>query len=180
MTARKLEKLCGKCNTEKSLIEFGNKVTAKDGKQLWCTLCANAYYRKWRLLNKNKSKPLEEKSFKNFYSTVHGRAVHMYNNMRTRTKKNDTSFDLTVEWIENKLLTGICEVTGIPFVIKENGGKGHKTNSFSPSIDRISQTGPYTQDNCQITCWIYNRAKGAFPIEDLQRMMIAIVNKSSN
>ena len=112
--------------------------------------------------------------FNKYYCTTKGRARHMLNNATQRAKRNGIELSITHEWIEDKLISGICEVTGIPFVFQENDGKGHHFNSFSPSIDRLDQSGPYSPDNCQVTCWIYNRAKGAFPIEDLRLMMDSI------
>lgn len=118
-----------------------------------------------------------EKSFKKFYCTLNGRATHMLNNCKNRAKKHNLPFDLDKEFILNKLEAGVCEITGIPFEIKINGGKGHKDNSFSPSVDRKDNTKGYTKDNIQIVCWIYNRAKGAFPIEDLEKIINALKNK---
>lgn len=165
--------LCPKCNTDKTEDEFGNKKTRKSKKQLWCKKCCYEYAQSWRVKNKDKSQPIEINQFKRFYASIHGRAVHMLNNLRARAKRNDIECNISIEWIEDKLNNGACEVTGIPFVLKCNQGKGHRTNSFSPSIDRINQTGPYTEDNCEMTCWIYNRAKGAFPLADLIIMMEA-------
>ena len=163
--------LCTRCNTDKAEDEFGNKKTRKSGKQVWCKLCTSTYYNKWRIDNKSISKPLEIKQFNKFYTSIHGRAVHMLNNLRARAKRNDIECNISIEWIEGRLNKGTCEATGLPFILKTNQGKGHRTNSFSPSIDRIDQTGPYTESNCEMTCWIYNRAKGAFPLADLIIMM---------
>ncbi len=165
--------LCPKCNTDKTEDEFGNKKTRKSGKQIWCKLCTQKYYNEWRVNNREKSKPLEIKQFNTFYTSTHGRAVHMLNNLRARAKRNNIECNIPIKWIEDRLMTGTCEVTGLPFVLKTNQGKGHRTNSFSPSIDRIDQAGPYTEANCEMTCWIYNRAKGAFPLADLIIMMEA-------
>lgn len=172
-------KFCSKCISEKSLDDFGNNKDANDGKQLWCKNCTNDYYSTWRKKNKEASGPQERKQFKKFYATVHGRAVHMLNNARARAKRSGIEFTLDVVWVENKLIDGMCEVTKIPFILQENGGKGHRINSFSPSIDRIDQIGAYTPDNCQMTCWIYNRAKGAFPLDDLHRMVSAMNQATS-
>lgn len=166
MSVKKTSKLCGRCSITKPLVDFGEKVTAKDGKQIWCKECTREYYNKWRKSNRNKAKRLEEQSFGRFYTTIHGRAVHMLNNAKRRAKQKGLECELDVNWIEERLMNGLCEVTGIPLIIAENGGKGHVANSFSPSIDRIEQNGPYSKSNCRITCWIYNRARGAFPPHD--------------
>ena len=173
-------KLCSRCNTTKPLLEFGRKKTSKDGLQLWCSDCTKLYYNKWRKSNKELSSTNEAKSFKRFYGSVHGRAVHMHNNMRARAKRNGVDCSITIPWIESKLEHGKCEITQLPFVFKEGTGKGHRDNSFSPSIERIDPTGPYSEDNCQITCWIYNRAKGAFPLADLITMVNALANQRAS
>lgn len=174
MTTTKIDRLCKRCNTVKLIAEFGDNKSKDTKKQAWCKDCTNAYYKAWRTANRNKSKPVEEKQFETFYTTLHGRAVHMINNMRRRAKVKNLHVDIDVDWVESKLIVGVCEVTGIPFDIKVNGGKGHKTNSFSPSIDRIQQDGPYTKDNCRVTCWIYNRARGSFPPADFDIMLNAL------
>lgn len=171
-------KHCSRCKETKSINFFGTKKTSKDGLQLWCSECTNTYYRKWRKTNTSISSVNEKNSFKKYYGTLHGRAVHMHNNMRARAKRNGIQHDISIEWIETRLQSGVCEVTGIPFVFKESTGKGHRENSFSPSLERIDPTGPYSEDNCQITCWIYNRAKGAFPLADLITLVNALAEKT--
>ncbi len=119
-----------------------------------------------------------EARFHNFYATIKGRTGHMLNNARARAKRKHLPCDLDYQFLANKLTAGYCEVTGLPFVIKSHNGKGHRTNSFSPSVDRIDNTKGYTKDNVRMVVWIYNRAKGAFPINDLLVMLQALNNKS--
>ena len=45
-----------------------------------------------------------------------------------------------------------CLRTGIPFEAK---------GPFAPSVDRIDSNLPYTEDNIQVVCWIYNRCKNS-------------------
>ena len=69
---------------------------------------------------------------------------------------------LTVEWIEQRLLQGVCEVTGIAFEMKGD------RRPFMPSIDRIDSGKGYTPDNCRVVLWIINAAKQALPEDDFQ------------
>jgi hypothetical protein len=136
------------------------------------------YHNTWRKKHgEEHAKVIEYRQFSNYYVTAKGRAAHMLNNARARAKHNGVNCTLTREWIQERLERGICEVTSIPFVLQMNGGRGHNVNSFSPSVDRIIQHGDYSPENCRLTCWIYNRARGAFPPNDLDRMIDALKSR---
>lgn len=79
-------------------------------------------------------------------------------------------------WLVGKLERGVCEVTGIPFEIEFNGGR--VARPFTPSLDRIDPSKPYTEDNTQVVCWIYNRAKGVNDHSAVVTLAEAIVNGS--
>jgi hypothetical protein len=92
---------------------------------------------------------------------------------RERARKHDVPFDLSLEWVLEKLQQGICEVTHIPFVFEV------KHSIFAPSIDRRVSSLGYTSDNCRLVIFGYNAAKGAGSDEEVRQMAAAIIHRST-
>jgi hypothetical protein len=101
--------------------------------------------------------------------TPRGRAVHLVGGAKRRALKLNIPFSLSVEFVARAITNGHCEATGVPFFM------GNGRHPFSPSLDRKDQTKGYTDDNVQVTLWMYNAAKGTGTHADVTRMAEAIV-----
>lgn len=107
-----------------------------------------------------------------FRATAKGSSCYLFWNAQRRAKIARIEFTLTKEWIFERVLRGICEVTGIPFVIA-NGRK-----PWAPSLDKIDPKGGYTPDNVQVVVWIYNTCKWDSTHKDVVTFARAVVEKN--
>lgn len=131
------------------------------------------YRQKWKEKDPQRAKRVSRRAYETWYLSVPGRASMMLTNCRGRAKKLGLRCTLTKEWFIEHLSPMKCEVTGLPLVLEVNK-RQLRTNSWSPSIDRIDQTGGYVPENCRITSWLYNHARGAFPEEDFFTLIRAL------
>ena len=120
---------------------------------------------KWR-----KDNPILQKVRCRAWRQAHPLAV-----IRKRARRKGWAFNLTEEWYWRIVNQGVCQKTGLPFVINK------AVNSpFQPSVDRINSDLWYTQDNCQIVCLIFNFAKNRFTDQDVYKFAKAFVYKYDN
>lgn len=97
--------------------------------------------------------------------TPRGRAQRLMGSIRKRSKQKGQKFDITLDWLEERIAPGVCQVTGLPFDFSSG------RSPYSPSIDKIDPKGAYTQDNAQVVVWMYNAAKGHWGHEDVMKMV---------
>jgi hypothetical protein len=100
----------------------------------------------------------------------------MFQRTKSRAKLKGIIFELTLDWVQEKLLQGACEVTGLPFTL--DTGQSSKHNPWSPTIDRKESTMGYTPENCQVVVWAYNVAKNSWPHSVVQTMAEALIHHS--
>lgn len=95
------------------------------------------------------------------------RASTLLSGAKQRAKTKGIPFDLTKEWIEEKLKAGKCEVTEISFVIKEYAKKNEHdcVHPHAPSLDQIEPSKGYTKDNVQVVVDQYNKMKNDRDLE---------------
>jgi hypothetical protein len=78
---------------------------------------------------------------------------------------------LTPEWVAERIKTGTCERTGIPFVLDPTKHK------HAPSIDRVDNSKGYVKENCRIVAWAYNQAKNSYTDQELFDFALTLVKK---
>lgn len=142
--------LCTNCGRSKAEVNFGS------GRAGECNPCAKA---RWGSTNQ-----------------VKVRAQRLYGNAQKRAKAQGwPAPDFTSLWVEEKILAGVCEVTGIPFdLVGQSTLTVHAKNPWVPSIDRIDSARPYLKDNVQLVVFMYNVCKAEFAHEDVVKFCRAV------
>jgi len=103
------------------------------------------------------------------------RAGRLLTWIRARAGKTDRLFDLTHEWLAERLERGVCEVTGVALELSKPPGS--RFHPWAPSVDRIDCKKGYTQDNCRVVCWIYNMAKSEWSDEIVTTFALALAER---
>lgn len=90
-------------------------------------------------------------------------AHYLFYKARARAKQKSLEFDLTIEWVQERLDLGRCEASRLPF--DYDLGTFAKANPWSPTIDRRDPAVGYTLANCRLVVWAYNAAKNSWSDE---------------
>ncbi len=105
--------------------------------------------------------------------TLEGKITFLLGKARKNAKKYGVECTLTRDWLKRQIERGTCAQTGMAFVWpdgKSQVGQHFAQNPWSPSLDRITPGGPYSNKNCRVTTWIYNSARGRWSDDDLAKM----------
>jgi hypothetical protein len=89
-------------------------------------------------------------------SSPRSRATQLWHGAIKRGRLKSLPVTISVEWVEERLRAGVCEVSGLPFVLSIG------RSAFAPSLDRRDPAQGYTPENTQVVVWCYNAAKGTF------------------
>jgi len=137
-------KVCGGlhgCGRELPLSEFN---VNRNGRAItYCKECGSKQRAQWRIDN----------TARDLYRTTKRNAV-----------KRGLTFELSLQWFEDRLATGTCEISGVPFVVKNN-------SPFSPSPDRVDNDIGYDDRNCRMILWALNNMKSAHAESDFQECL---------
>lgn len=128
-----------------------------------CVDCSAAF------LKTEQSKEYQRKWYRGKANNQNGRARTLLSSAKSRAAKKGYAMDLTVEWIEERLQRGVCELSGLPFNMEATGS----FTSRSPTIDRRDASQGYTQDNCRLVLWALNTALGNWGEDELRSIVQA-------
>jgi hypothetical protein len=187
MCETKVCRTCGKelCSEEFYVISTKDGVERRDSKCKSCTkeinrvrYAENPEYKTKRKLRQkqymsdpDKVEAAARRSEK-FYGSIRGRAKTLFKSAERRSSQYN-EFDITADWIEDRLLKGVCEITGIPFDF--NTHPKYDKNPFAPSIDRMDSTKGYTMNNVRIVLWQVNLMRGEMTDEEVLGICKAVV-----
>jgi hypothetical protein len=94
---------------------------------------------------------------KKYNSSAHGRANKLFNAAKRRCSKSNGIVSISQQWIEEKLILGVCELTNLPFDLLPT--KTSYNNAYAPSLDRINSKDPnYSPENTRVVLASVNRA----------------------
>ena len=147
-------KQCSKCKETKLITLFSKDKTHRDGLRSACAKCDNLAAAKSR-------------------ETSRGRAGKLVTDAKTSSKKRKLEINISVDWVEQKLKNGVCELTGLPFDFTP--AQHTQLNKYAPSLDRINSKKGYTKDNVRVVLWAVNAALGQYDDEEMLPILEAMV-----
>ncbi len=154
-----LEKTCSVCAQTKLLCDFPRNPHASSGLHARCKTCHNR-------IGKEKRNPEAHRRHMAAYY-VRTRLDRLLSLIRNRARKAGLAYDLDDHRpaIRARFDRGVCEMTGIAFVI-QNG-----RHWASPSIDRIDPKKGYVYSNVRIVLDMMNVAMNAYGEDTLRHVM---------
>ena len=107
------------------------------------------------------------------------RASMLLNAAKARATEKNLEFNITKEWVLDKLTKGKCEATGLDIVLT-GYLDSQVSNPYAPSIDRRDNSKGYTVDNSQLVLVAYNKFKSDYDEQEVLTIAKALVEKSKH
>lgn len=176
-------KTCTSCKESLSISEFYKQEKGKFGVKSVCKSCSDIFHKNYRKNNleqyakyqknhRDKNENYNENDVlrkAKYVLTIKGRATRLYGSAKNRAKNKGWEFNITPEFIYEKLLPLKCEVTNLDLSLEKE--LIYKANALAPSLDRIDSSKGYTLDNVQVVCWWYNAMKQDWSEEVIKNLL---------
>jgi len=131
-------RICSDCGSEKTVLEFSRT----GWKKTYRSTCKECRNKDARILHQMRK------------GSTATRASRLTAAAKSRAAAKGLKFDITVEWVQRALDSGICEATGIAFDLTSKRGWN------TPSLDQIKAGGGYTMENTRVVLFGFNAACG--------------------
>jgi hypothetical protein len=117
--------------------------------------------------------------------TTNARLNELANRLMKRARKSARTkqFEctITIDWVRQRLVSGVCEATGLPLEFNHRrGDNGYYRSPWGPSIDKTNATYGYTPDNARIICNIYNMTKGEGTDDQILEIARTLVGRADH
>jgi hypothetical protein len=159
------EKACKTCGKTKPTTQF--QTHNKGGFRGICRECANAAVRAakpWRTGQKKAYQKQRRETHRGFSLT---------NDAKRRAREKGFPFDLDWRDIQERINTGLCEVTGIPFNLSEPKAWN------APSLDQVKPKVGYTRENTRVVLYALNTMANEWGADLILRIADAIRERQS-
>jgi hypothetical protein len=114
-------------------------------------------------------------NWRRYAMTPEGTITVLLNYARDRARRGSLPFDLDREWLREKLLTGVCELSGLALQRVSPGE--HRTHPFAPSLDREIPALGYVKTNVRLVCFAVNRARSDWGDEVLMQIAAGLMSE---
>lgn len=104
-------------------------------------------------------------------------SAHLLCTWRVSARDRGLDFALGYDWLNPRLMRGVCEVTGLSLSMTYDG-RAHR-NPLVPSVDRIDCGKGYTEDNVRLVCGWLNYARQDWPDEVVRSVARGLLRPSS-
>lgn len=101
-------------------------------------------------------------------------SVKLFDSAKLKAASRKLDFKLDFNDVYQRVKKGTCEVTGIPFDMRQKPYHGMDF-PFRASLDRTDNTVGYLPGNIQVVCKIYNQCKFIWNEEDVMEMAYALI-----
>lgn len=109
-----------------------------------------------------------------YLSLPETRALYLFGAVRLRATKKRLPFDLTLDWIRERVLSGRCALTGLQFDYAPPPN-GWRYNPLGPSVDQIRPGAGYTMANCRVIITALNNALSQYGDDFFEEMARAFL-----
>ncbi len=171
-------KICNVCKKKLPLSAFHKRSQNKGGVRYSCIDCVKKESKKTcpdcKIMHYGENRKTTR--CKKCYP-LYKKSIQLYGSIKVRSKKNNLEFDLTKDWLLNRILNP-CPMTGITYVLSKGLGSNVRL-PYAPSIDRIDPSRGYTKENCRMVCWWYNITKYTYTDEEVLELCRKVI-KTAN